>query len=80
MEDRLSIGLYTKDNCVYCIKAKELLKIKGLKYKEQKIECSQEREQLKKKFPEARTYPIIVVNGEWIGGFDQLQELLREEE
>ena len=57
--------------CPFCIKAKELLSSKGLKYEYKVVSI----ELLKEKFPNAITVPQIVKHGEldvYIGGYDDL--------
>ena len=73
-----NIGIYSIDNCIYCEQAKALLEAKGLQYKEQKIEYPEQREDLKKKYPNARSFPVVVIDHKWIGGFTQLSEWLRD--
>ena len=75
----MAIEIYTKDNCPYCTSAKQLLGIHKKDYVEFKLGEDFTREILLSKFPEAKSYPVIVVDGFHIGGFDQLQRQLNEE-
>lgn len=70
------ITVYTKDNCPYCIKAKALLKGYGLEYTEMNIGKDISREEFLESFPSARTVPQIVMDGELIGGFEELAKRL----
>lgn len=70
------ITVYTKDNCPYCIKAKALLKGYGLEYTETVIGKDLSREEFLERFPSARTVPQIVMDGELIGGFEELAKRL----
>jgi glutaredoxin len=72
----MNVILYTKDNCSYCTNAKLLLNSKGLSYTELKLGEDFARETLLEMFPDARTFPIIVVDGFNIGGYQQLKEHL----
>jgi glutaredoxin len=72
----MNVILYTKDNCSYCTNAKLLLNSKGLSYTELKLGKDFARETLLEMFPDARTFPIIVVDGFNIGGYQQLKEHL----
>lgn len=72
----MAIEIYSKDNCSQCDQAKTLLRSKGTDYVEYKLDRDFTREILLDKFPEARTFPVIVVDGFNIGGFNQLQEHL----
>lgn len=75
----MNVVLYTKDACSYCINAKLLLNSKGISYSEYKLGEDYTRETLLEMFPEARTFPIIVVDGFNIGGYVQLKEKLNSE-
>lgn len=68
------IVLYTKDNCSYCVMAKQYLQSKGLKYNEMKLGVDLTREEFVSLFPEVKTMPFIIVDGEKVGGYDKLQE------
>ena len=73
------IEIYTKDDCVFCDMAKNLLNTAGKPYTEYKLNEDFTREVLLTKFPEAKTYPVIVMDGFHIGGFDQLKNQINEE-
>jgi glutaredoxin len=73
------IELYSKPNCPYCDQAKMLLRQRGKDFIEYKLNEDFTREILLDKFPEAKTYPIIVVDGFNIGGYDQLREHFNKE-
>jgi glutaredoxin len=49
---------------------------KQIPYSEQKLGKHFSREQILEKFPEAKTFPIIVLDGMYIGGYTQLREHL----
>jgi glutaredoxin 3 len=53
--------------------AKTLLKNKGIVFEERMIGVEWTREQLLESIPQARTVPQIILNGEYIGGYDQLR-------
>ena len=70
------IIVYTKDNCPYCVKAKALLKGYGLEYVETVIGKDITREEFLDIFPTAKTVPQIILDGERIGGYDDLAKRL----
>lgn len=72
------ITVYTKDNCPYCIKAKALLKSRGLEFKEIAIGKDISREDFLDQFPNIRTVPQIIMNGEHIRGYDGLVKALAQ--
>ena len=74
---KMSIIVYSKNNCVFCSKAKALLKNLGLEYEEKTLEKdfdydpSKMIEDIGKN---VRTMPQIKIDGELIGGYNQLVE------
>ena len=71
-----NVVVYTKDNCPYCVQAKNLLTNKNVSYTEMKIGVDLTREDFISIFPNVKTVPHIIINGEQIGGFDKLNEWL----
>jgi glutaredoxin 3 len=72
------IVVWSRDNCPYCVRAKNLLSVKGLEYEERNIsEGVWSREQLLEACPGARTVPQIVMDDTVIGGYDRLEEYFR---
>lgn len=74
----MNVVIYTKDACPYCTNAKTLLTTKGVPYTEMKLNEDFTREYLLENFPSAKTFPVIVVDGFNIGGYDQLRQMLNE--
>lgn len=75
----MTIEIYSKDGCSNCVKAKQLLTTHNKDYMEYKLNEDFTREILLSKFPEAKTFPVIVVDGMNIGGYDQLFHYITEE-
>jgi len=73
------IEIYSKDNCVHCVSAKSLLTTRNKQFTEHKLGVDYTREQLLEKFPNARSYPVVVIDGFHIGGFVELNKILTEE-
>ncbi|MFT3741421.1 MAG: glutaredoxin 3 [Gammaproteobacteria bacterium] len=68
--------IYTKANCPYCDRAKQLLSAKKIAFEELRIDLSPElREEMLARSNGRRTVPQIFINGEGIGGFDDLAAL-----
>ncbi len=64
----------SKDPCPYCEQAKNLLTLKGIEYEERNItHGTWTREQLMEAVPNARTVPQIFLDGQLIGGFNELR-------
>ena len=69
------IEIYSKDWCPYCAKAKSLLQSKQLGYAEIDITTDQAREQEMIERSSRRTVPQVFIDGESIGGYDDLANL-----
>jgi glutaredoxin len=68
--------IYTRDNCPYCVSAKSLLERHGKSYIETVIGQHIRRDDFISLFPNVKTVPHIIIDGEQIGGFDKLTEWL----
>ena len=69
--------VWSKDACPFCDQAKNLLKLKGIKYEERNISRDWTREQLLEAVPDARTVPQIFLDEQLIGGFTELRKHLK---
>ena len=71
----MEIVIYSKNNCVFCNKAKHLVKSLGLTYEEKKMEeFDSPQAMLEDIGKQVRTMPQIKIDGELIGGYNQLVE------
>jgi NADH-dependent peroxiredoxin subunit F len=70
-----NMEIYTKDWCPYCAKAKALLKSKGLSYQEIDTTSDEAIQQQMIQRSVRRTVPQIFLDGESIGGYDDLANL-----
>ncbi len=75
IEDIKEIKMYTKKVCPYCVKAKTLLSQKGLQWEEVSMEDPDVRQMFMEQYPTVRTVPQIFINGNRVGGFDDLEAL-----
>ena len=67
--------VWSKNQCPYCVMAKNLLRSNGVEYEERNIsEGPWTKEQLLEAVPHARTLPQIILDGNLIGGYDQLKK------
>lgn len=69
------IIIYSKANCAYCDWAKELLDHKKLKYSEIRVDLDPNQLAEMVRRSNRRTTPQIFINGQSIGGFDDLSAL-----
>jgi glutaredoxin 3 len=70
--------VWSKYHCPYCDQAKALLNSKGIQFEERKIGDGWTKEELLEAIPTARTVPQIILEGELIGGFNELRQKLTE--
>ena len=71
----MKFTIYTTNWCAYCKAAKQLLSSRGFDFSEINLEeKGMDREDLYELTGE-RTVPQILMNGNPIGGFDDLQQL-----
>ena len=70
------IVIYTRQLCGFCSAAKKLLSHKGVSYTEHDATFSPElRKQMTQESNGAATFPQIFINGDHIGGCDDLMAL-----
>ena len=72
-----SVIVYSRDNCPFCIKSKALLDKLELDYTTKTVGKDITLEELHKELKkQVRSVPQTVINGELIGGYNQLLEHL----
>lgn len=74
------IVIYSKENCLYCTKAKSLVKRLGLDYTEKKMEEFDSVEKMLEDIGKpVRQMPQIKIDKELIGGYNQLVEYFEKQ-
>ena len=70
------IEIYTKKTCPYCVRAKQLLDHKAVKYVEIPVDQNPaDLEKMLKRSDGRRTVPQIFINDHGVGGCDDLYAL-----
>lgn len=68
----MTVKIYSKPQCPFCVKAKQWFNEHNVEFEE--ILLNKPTKELKEAFfrdaPGARTVPQIIVNGEYIGGYE----------
>ncbi len=67
------IEIYGKHNCPFCDKANGLCERNSLEYVYKQLDEDFDRDSFFKIFPTARTFPQIIVDGDSIGGYTDLE-------
>ncbi|MEB3882149.1 glutaredoxin 3 [Lyngbya sp. CCY1209] len=71
-----AIEIYTWSRCPFCLRAKALLKEKGWEFTEYVIDGDEEaRDQMAERANGRRSVPQIFINGQHVGGCDDLHAL-----
>jgi len=72
------ITIYTKNEppCSYCEQAKNLLRQKQVEHKVLTVGEDVTKEEMLNIVPNARTFPVVLDNGNFVGGLKELKEYL----
>ena len=78
----MKIEIYSKPACPFCDKAlflaQQVVQESVHNYNKYMLNEDFTREELFEKFPTARTFPQITIDGESIGGYTEFEAYLRE--
>lgn len=75
-----NIEIYTSSSCPYCVKAKKLLQTLKLEYNEHNVDDGFDKmcEELSSKYNKTvQTVPQIIINGNYVGGYTDLEALYK---
>ena len=72
----MTVEIWGKPACPYCVKAKQLCENMNIEYVYKQLGVDFDREQVFEQFPNARTFPQIIINSSAIGGYTQLVEYI----
>jgi len=73
------VEIWSKPDCPYCARAKSVLRTNNISFTEKMLNRDFTREILKETYPSAMSFPVVVVDGFYIGGYTQLAEKLNEQ-
>lgn len=74
-----TVIIYSTPNCHYCTMAKNLAEQRGCSVEYKVFGKDFQKEDMFENFPGARTFPQIIFNGQKIGGYTSLVEMLTNE-
>jgi glutaredoxin 3 len=74
------VVMYSSSLCGFCFRAKRLLDSKGVAYKEISVDGRGDMRQQMMQLTGGRTVPQIIINGNAIGGCDELHLLDRQQQ
>lgn len=75
----MKVLVYGKEDCTWCVSAKNLLDSKKIEYSYQDINVPgfSKIELMSKIAPGAKTVPVVMIDGSFIGGYTELQKYLQ---
>jgi glutaredoxin len=73
------IEIYTRSECPLCETAKRMMMEGGITFKEYMLGVNISRDEVLKRFPESKTVPIIVVDGQQIKEVNEFKLLLENQ-
>jgi glutaredoxin len=76
----MNFTVYTKDNCPYCYKVKQVLELTGTKFSCFNLNEDFTREEFYDKFGEGSTFPQVVCDDKKIGGCSDTIKFLKEQQ
>ena len=68
----MKVEIYTKPNCHWCSESKKLLDDNKIEYTNYKIGENITIDEVRAKFPDAKTVPIILFDDVFLGGYQEL--------
>jgi glutaredoxin 3 len=70
--------VYSKDNCPYCEKIKQVFELANIEYLEYKLDINFNKEEFYSEFGQGSTFPQIIINNMHIGGCTETIKYLME--
>ncbi len=78
----MKIEIYSKPNCPFCDKAlflaQQVVQETSNTYTKYMLDVDFTREELLEKFPTARTFPQITIDGKSIGGYTEFESIITQ--
>jgi len=74
----MDILVYTTAGCKYCSQVKELFQRADLEYREVLVNSPEIKEEMISTYPQVKTYPHVIIDGESVGGLVDTAKLFLE--
>ena len=71
--------IYSKQNCSFCLQAKQLLEMEQLPFEYKQLGTHYSLDELMTLAPDAKSFPQVFKDGTRIGGFSDLVEYLNQQ-
>ena len=76
----MNFAVYSKDNCPYCYKVKQVLELTGSNYVVYNLDEHFTREEFYSEFGKGSTFPQVVCDDKKLGGSVDTIKFLREQQ
>ena len=76
----MNFTIYSKDNCPYCHKVKQVLELTGTQFVVYNLGEHFTREEFYSEFGEGSTFPQVICDGKKLGGSVDTIKFLREQQ
>lgn len=76
---KMKFEIYSKENCIYCTKIKDLLTFHGITYEEKSLSAGYTKEDIQARVEgdkKINTVPQVFVNNEYLGGYLEVVEFI----
>ena len=77
----MEIQIYTTSGCMWCTRTKELMARANVEYTETPWHSINPTEQtkLKEKYPNMEAFPVVIIDGEFVGGLMEVAKRFLKE-
>ena len=76
----MNFAVYSKDNCPYCFKVKQVLELTGSNFVVYNLDEDFTREEFYSEFGEGSTFPQVICDDKKIGGSVDTIKFLKEQQ
>jgi glutaredoxin len=76
----MNFTIYSKENCPYCYKVKQVLELTGSNFVVYNLDEDFTKEEFYSKFGEGSTFPQVICNEEKLGGSVDTIRFLKEQQ
>ena len=76
----MKFTIYSKDNCPYCYKVKQVLELTGTQFVVYNLDEHFTREEFYSEFGEGSTFPQVICDGKKLGGSVDTIRFLKEQQ
>lgn len=76
----MNFTVYSKENCPYCTKVKQVLQLSECKYVTYTLDQDFTKEEFYSEFGEGSTFPQVICNDKKLGGCVDTIKFLREQQ